>query len=234
MGYSEARGTCSLYSVPMTDFPDLALLHPPFGLVLRAGALTLRPLADADLPEYAALLRRPIFEDPESPAVFGWYRAEPAVRVRDALSFQWRLRSEVSPEGWTLPLGIWADGHLIGCQDIAAVRFAERRTVTSGSWLTLGSHGRGYGTLMRQAILVLAFDHLGALRAESAAAVGNEASIAVSRACGYVENGTQMSTLPGPTTCEQRFLATPESFRRPSAPVQVEGLTPELRALLGA
>ncbi|MGO1225904.1 MAG: GNAT family N-acetyltransferase [Brachybacterium sp.] len=220
----------------MTDspsFPDLVALHPPFGLVLRAGDLTLRPLADADLPEYAALLRRPIFEDPESPAKFWWYREEPEVRVRNALSFQWRLRSGISPEEWTLPLGIWAGGRLIGCQDLSAVRFAERRTVTSGSWLTLDAHGNGYGTLMRQAMLVLAFDHLGATRAESSAAVGNDASFGVSRACGYVENGTHMSTLPGPTVLEQRFLVTPESFRRPSVPVQVEGVTAPLRAMLG-
>lgn len=218
----------------MTDLPDLATLHPPFGLVLRAGDLTLRPLAEADLPEYAALLHRPIFADPQSPSVFGWYRAEPAIRVRNALTFQWRLRSEVTPGGWTLPLGIWADDRLIGCQDIAAIRFAERRTVTSGSWLTLDAHGQGFGTLMRQAMLVFAFDHLGAQRAESAAAFGNEASFGVSRACGYVEDGTQVSTLPGPTQREQRFLATPETFRRPDVPVRVDGLTPDLRALLGA
>lgn len=215
------------------SFPDLAVLHPPFGLVLRAGDLTLRPLADADLPEYAALLRRPIFEDPESPAMFWWYRQEPEERVRNALSFQWRLRSGISPEDWTLPLGIWAGGRLIGCQDLSAVRFAERRTVTSGSWLTLDAHGNGYGRLMRQAMLVLAFDHLGATRAESSAAIGNDASFGVSRACGYVENGTAMSTLPGPTVLEQRFLVTPEVFRRPHVPVEVEGVTSELREMLG-
>ena len=47
----------------MTAFPGLATIHPPSGLVLRAGDLVLRQLADADLPEYAALLRRPIFEE---------------------------------------------------------------------------------------------------------------------------------------------------------------------------
>lgn len=221
----------------MTEFPrvpDLAALHPPFGLELRAGDLTLRPLADADLPEYAALLHEPIFEDPETPAMFWWYRQEPEVRVRNALSFQWRLRSGISPESWTLPLAIWAGGRLIGCQDLSAERFAERRTVTSGSWLTLHAHGNGYGRLMRQAMLVLAFDHLGATRAESSAAIGNDASFGVSRACGYVENGTAMSTLPGPTVLEQRFLVTPETFRRPHVAVEVKGVTSELRALLGA
>src|SRR5690606_13829342 len=82
--------TAEVYSVAMTERCDLALLHPPFGLVLRAGDLTLRTLRDADLPEYAELLRRPIFEDPQSPAMFHWYRAEPEERVRNALSFQWQ------------------------------------------------------------------------------------------------------------------------------------------------
>ena len=214
--------------------PTLATLHPPFGLVLRAGDLTLRPLTDADLPEYAELLRRPIFEDPQSPAMFHWYRAEPDTRVRNALSFQWQLRSTFSPEKWTLPLGIWTDGRLIGCQDVSAQRFAERRTVSSGSWLTLDAHGQGYGTLMRQAMLVLAFDHLGAQRAESAAAIGNRPSFGVSHACGYREDGTHMSTLPGHAVLEQRFLVTPETFRRPHAPVEVEGVTAQLREMLGA
>jgi hypothetical protein len=33
---------------------------------------------------------------------------------------------------------------------------------------------------------------------------------------------------------ERRFRATPESFRRPEVPVEVEGLTAELREMLGA
>jgi len=218
----------------MSTFPDLAELYPPLGLVLRAGDLTLRPLADADLPEYAALIRRPIFEDPDSPQVFPWYRAEPETRVREALRFQWRLRSGISPAQWTLSFGVWAGGRLIGAQDVVAERFSERRTVSSGSWLTLDAHGNGYGKLMRQAMLVLAFDHLGAQRAESAAVVGNAASYGVSRACGYVENGTQISTLPGMRGEEQRFLITPEQLRRPEVPVEVEGLTATLREMLGA
>lgn len=218
----------------MTAPSALAALHPPFALRVRAGNLSLRVLADEDLPEYAALIRRPIFADPESPAVFEWYRAEPDLRVRDSLQFQWRQRSELRPEQWTLPLGVWAGGRLIGSQDLGAERFAERRTVTSGSWLTLDAHGRGFGTLMRQAMLVLAFDHLGAERAESSAAIGNHASFGVSRACGYVDNGVHLSTLRGPVVEEQRFLLTPDRFRRPTAPVEVEGVTDALRELLGA
>src|SRR5699024_3023770 len=98
--------------------PDVAGLLPPLGHGVRPGRRALRALADADLPEYAALIRRPIFEDEDSPHVFPWYRAEPETRVREALRFQWRLRSGIGPEDWTLPLGVWAGGHLIGCQDV--------------------------------------------------------------------------------------------------------------------
>lgn len=87
---------------------------------------------------------------------------------------------------------------------------------------------------MRQAMLVFAFDHLGATRAESAAAVGNASSFGVSRACGYVDNGTQISRLAGAPLLEQRFLVTPDTLRRPSVPVEVEGLSEELREMLGA
>jgi RimJ/RimL family protein N-acetyltransferase len=216
------------------DLPALGELFPPLGLVVRAGDLTLRPLSDDDLPEYAALIRRPIFEDEDSPQVFPWYRAEPEERVRNALAFQWHLRSEIGPEAWTLPMGVWTQGRLIGCQDMSASRFAERRVVSSGSWLTLDAHGKGHGRLMRQAMLTLAFDHLGATRAESLAAVGTHPSFGVSRSCGYVDNGTKVSTLRGPRIEEQRFLVTPETFRRPDVPVEVEGLTPALREMLGA
>lgn len=218
----------------MTLRTDLAAIHPPFGLQLRAGDLTLRPFAEEDLPEYADLLRRPIFEDLSADHVFPWYQTDPDTRVREALRFQWRLRAQLSREEWTLPMGIWAGGRLIGGQDVAARAFAERRTVTSGSWLTLDAQGQGYGKLMRQAVLVLAFDHLGAERAESSAVVGNERSFRVSYGCGYVDNGTMVSDDGGRRQLQQRFLVTPESFRRPQAQVQVEGVTPALLELLGA
>ncbi|HIY24824.1 MAG TPA: GNAT family N-acetyltransferase [Candidatus Brachybacterium merdigallinarum] len=218
----------------MPATPSLAALFPPQGLVVRTGDLTLRPLTDADLPEYAQLLREPIFADPGAVHVFAWYAVEPETRIREALRFQWRLRAELSAQKWTLPFGIWADDRLIGCQDLVATDFAARRVVESGSWLTLSAHGRGYGKLMRQAVLVLAFDHLGAQRAESGAAATNAASIAVSHACGYVDNGTEISRMFDPPQLQRRFLATPGTFRRPPVDVEVEGLTPALREMLGA
>src|SRR5690625_5913420 len=100
----------------MDPTPGLSALFPPHGLVIRAGSLTLRVLTDADLPEYAELIRRPIFDEADAEYVFPWYAVDPEQRVREALRFQWRLRADLSAEQWTLPFGIWADGRLIGCQ----------------------------------------------------------------------------------------------------------------------
>lgn len=227
-------GATRLYSEAMDPIPGLPALFPPHGLVIRAGALTLRVLTDQDLPEYAELIRRPIFDDPEAEHVFPWYVAEPERRVREALRFQWRLRADFSPGSWTLSFGIWAEGRLIGCQDASADNFAQRKVIDSGSWLTRDQQRRGYGTLMRQAMLVFAFDHLGAARAESAAVLSNTASFAVSRACGYIHNGTEVSTMPGAPLLQQRFLVTRDTLRRPSGPVEVDGLSEQLREMLGA
>lgn len=208
--------------------------YPPFGLRITAGDLTLRPLRDADLPAYTALLRRPIFADMDSDQVFPWYDVEPEERVARAVQFQWQLRSKVGPADWNLSFGIFHGEQLIGMQDVGASQFAVRRVVGSGSWLTLDQQGKGYGKLMRQAVLVLAFDHLGAQRAETSAVVGNGPSCGVSRACGYVEDGLTVIGENGRAKTLQRFSLTPEQFRRPSVPVEVEGMTTPLRTLLGA
>lgn len=213
---------------------DLAELFPPFALRVEAGPLTLRVLRDEDFAEYAALLRRPIFEDEGADHVFPWYAVEPDVRVANAVQFQWRHRAAASPVSWNLPLGVFAEGELVGTQDLGAEDFALRRTVTSGSWLTRDVHGRGWGRLMRQAMLVLAFDHLGALRAESEAVLGNERSLGVSRTCGYVENGTRVALEGDAVRTLQRVLVTPHTLRRPDVDVTVTGITPALRSLLGA
>lgn len=219
-------------STPARD--PLAGIFPPFGLRLTAGDLTLRPLRDADYPEYAELLQRPIFADEDADHVFPWYLADPEERVRNAVVFQWSQRAALSPADWQLPLGIWAHGRLIGSQDVGGKDFAHRRVVTSGSWLTLDAQGKGYGKLMRQAALVLAFDHLGALRAESDAVVTNRPSCAVSLSCGYAPDGIEVRYDRERRVQAQRFAVTPETFVRPSVPVQVEGLTAELRTMLGA
>src|SRR5699024_293452 len=116
----------------MDPTPGLSALFPPHGLVIRAGSLTLRVLTDADLPEYAELIRRPTGAEAGGEYGCAWCAGDPAQRVREAGRCRGRLRAELSAEQWTLPFGIWADGRLIGCQDAMATRFAQRKAIDSG------------------------------------------------------------------------------------------------------
>jgi RimJ/RimL family protein N-acetyltransferase len=74
-------------------------------------------------------------------------------------------------------------------------------------------------------VLLLAFDHLGAEVAESAALAWNTASIRVLEALGYRPNGTQRVVgADGEPVEEVRFRVTPESFARPEWTLDVSGV----------
>lgn len=208
-------------------------LYAPFQLSLRAGALTLRILRDEDLPAYAELQSSRIFLEDEPYYAFEWLQKEPEERLRDSLQYLWSLRA-IKPDDWCLSLGVWEGDRLVGLQDVRGRKFAMLRTVGSGSYLRADAQGRGIGTLMRQMMLTFAFDHLGALRADSGALVGNDRSLAVSKRCGYELDGTEILEHAGASAEMLRVKVTPETFVRPPVPVQVDGLTPELLAMLGA
>lgn len=212
---------------------DLPTLYPPLALNITSPSMTLRMLRDADLPEFAALLRRPIFDDPHADHVFPWYRKDPDMREREALQYQWSLRAGVRPEKWEMSFGVFVGGELVGMQDIRAEDLAVRRTVESGSWLTADAHGRGLGSHMRRMAVVFAFDYLGAARAQSGAYLGNDSSARVSRSCGYRENGTTVHVEDGVRLVAQQYLVTPETFVRKGVTIEVAGWTASLRAMLG-
>lgn len=213
---------------------ELAALYPPFGLRVSAGDITLRTFRDSDLPAYAELVSSQIFADADAPHVFAWTQKDPAQRRLDSIQYLWNLRATVRPEEWQLPLAVFEGDRLVGSQDVEAKNFQKLGVVSSGSYLRLEAQGRGIGTRMRQMMLVLAFDHLGAVRAESAAIVGNESSLAVSRHCGYVLDGIEVSLNGDKRVEQQRIAVTPETVVRPDLEVTVAGLTPELRTMLGA
>jgi hypothetical protein len=117
-------------------------------------------------------------------------------------------------------LGVWVAAEPAGFQDLFG------RTVRSGSWLGQRFQGKGVGKLMRQAVLVLAFDHLGAEVAESEAFIDNPASNKVSLAVGYQPNGFGRLAPDGVPRDTQRFRMTIADWRaRPRPEVTVEGLT---------
>jgi RimJ/RimL family protein N-acetyltransferase len=85
--------------------------------------------------------------------------------------------------------------------------------------------GRGIGKRMRQAVLSLAFDHLGAEVAETEAFTDNPASNRVSLAVGYEPNGFGRLAPRGVPRETQRFRLTLEGWRaRPRPEARVEGL----------
>jgi RimJ/RimL family protein N-acetyltransferase len=120
-------------------------------------------------------------------------------------------------------LGIWHEGEFIGCQDVGARDFAALKTVTTGSWLKQSVQGRGLGKEMRAAVVLWAFDWLGADVAESEAAVWNKASLGVSRSLGYELNGTTRKAWGTKVETVQHVRLTAENFKRPNWQLQVEG-----------
>src|SRR6476469_6282325 len=144
----------------------LAELWPPFGLVVTAGPLELRPIRDVDITDVAEL-------------------------GRACALYYWRTRADVTPAKWELQFVVRHDGEVVGVQGISAIDFPVTRSTESGSWLGQRHQGRGVGTLMRQTVCAFAFDHLGAAEVTSGAWSDNPASLAVSRKVGYVANGSR-------------------------------------------
>jgi len=166
-----------------------AAFWPLFDLVVRTPRLDLRlPRED----EFAALidLADQGIHDPETmPFFVPWTDLEPRQRARETAQWLWGHRANWSPENWTLTAAAFVDGRPVGMQDVGAQHFRAVRSVETGSWLGRLHQGQGLGREMRQAILHLAFAGLGAEEALSGAFEDNAASLAVSRAVGYEENG---------------------------------------------
>jgi RimJ/RimL family protein N-acetyltransferase len=174
--------------------PDpLVQAFPPFGLRVVTPRLELRLPRDEELPRLVALARRGIHPPETMPFGNEWTdRLRDGASDAEVLRFHWSQRAALAPEAWTLVLMVVVDGEPVGGQDLTASRFAQSRSVSSGSWLGQEHQGRGIGTEMRAAILELAFRGLGAEEAHSSAWEDNAASLAVSRKLGYEPNGESL------------------------------------------
>ena len=200
---------------------------PLHRLVLRTPRLELRPDDDEGARELAELARGPIHDPEHMPFSCPWSDAPAEERPGNVLQHLWHSRAAHGPDNWRLPLIVRCDGRVAGVQNLRAAHFATTREVSSGSWLGRSYQGRGIGTEMRAAVLMFAFDHLGAGQARSGAYLNNVASLAVSRKLGCVGDGTEITTPRGYRAVEQRLLLTRERFaaHRPEFTLGVEGLT---------
>ncbi len=204
---------------------DLVAIWPLFGLTLRTPRLMLTPVRDEHLPGIVAAELSGIHDPDEMPFDTAWSAAPPDELVPNTLRHLWTARAATRPDHWELTFAVLVDGEPIGLQDLRADGFAVTRTVGTGSWLRRSRQGAGLGTEMRAGMLMFAFDHLGAVRAQSAAFADNPRSQRVSAKLGYVANGSRwLPRRPGECAESRELLVTPETFVRPDWAVEVTGL----------
>lgn len=198
-------------------------IWPLFDLELTTPRLRMRVIRDEDLEAMVEAARSGIHPPERSPFSFPWTSAPVAELPSNTALHVWRTRAETTPDAWTLPLGVWADGTFAGVQDITATGFRALRSVGTGSWLRASAQGRGLGKEMRAAGLLYAFDVLGATLAGSEAASWNEASLGVSRSLGYAVNGVRRELWGDQVEDVTYVRVTPETFRRPDWELGVSG-----------
>jgi RimJ/RimL family protein N-acetyltransferase len=191
-------------------------------LVLRTPRLELRPDDDAGLLEMVEEAKLGIHPPDFMPFGVPWTDNPPHAW----LQYHWATRASIGPDSWDIHFLVRLDGRVIGVQGIGAKDFAITREVHTGSWLGTRHQGKGYGTEMRAAVAMFAFDHLHADRLTSGAFDDNKASHGVSRKLGYLPDGTELHAIKGQRRTMVRLAVTPQRFAtaRPDWTVEVTGL----------
>jgi RimJ/RimL family protein N-acetyltransferase len=202
-------------------------------LILRTPRLELRPDDDAGLDELVDVAYEGVHAPEEMPFAVAWTDADPRYLGRGVLQYYWSERAALTPERWSVHFLVRIDGRVIGTQALSAREFAITREAHTGSWIGLRHQGRGIGTEMRAAVLLFAFDHLGAQVARSGANTENPRSLGVSRRLGYRRDGTETVVRRGRRTEDARLVVTPPTLVRPGWTLEVEGYGADCRALLG-
>jgi RimJ/RimL family protein N-acetyltransferase len=197
-------------------------LAPLFGLRLRTPRLELRLPTAEELEALRAVALDGVHPPDFMPFIVPW-TDDP--ELTEFIDYHESRRREWSVERWHLELGVWLEGELAGVQVAETERFAQTRTVGTGSWLGLRFQGRGVGTEMRSAVLELAFRGLGAEVARSGAVEGNSASLRVSEKLGYRVVG-RSRTLRRDVEVEHTHVELRREDWRPPVAVEIHGLEP--------
>ena len=196
---------------------------PLFGLRVITPRLELRYPDDDLVVALADLAAKGIHDPASSPFGVPWTDTPSPQLERSSLQHYWLARAKWSPDDWHLPMAVVVDGAPAGTQELFAARFAKTKVVNTGSWLGREFQGRGLGKEMRAAVLHLGFEGLGADRAESGAWHDNAASLGVSRALGYEENGDQVAMRRDVADRQVRLVLTRERWQR-RGNIEIEGL----------
>ena len=192
----------------------LAAVNPLFGLCVRTPRLTIEMPVDPDFVELLEVIEDGVHDPSWMPFRIAWTDTPQPQRDRDSLAHWWRIRALWSPEEWTWCGAVRVDDHVVGVQDLGGDGFPALHEVSTGSWLGMRFQGQGVGKEMRAAILHLAFEGLGAVRAHSGYVEGNEASRRVSESLGYVFNGTSSRVIRGEVRREVHVVLDRSSWER--------------------
>ena len=181
--------------------PTTVSSYPPLNVQVHTPRLLLLGATDELLERLVPVVRKGVatakpwpFDDPMS-----LYKESPD-REWSWLRGIWAGRCKVSDDFWRLYFVVVVDCEPVGMQDLIGLNFAALGTVETFSWLSPDVRGRGLGKEMRQAVLHLAFEGLGARQAETGAFVDNGASNGVSRPS---------------ATCQTASVGPPVAVRRP-------------------
>jgi len=205
------------------------------GLRLHGAGVELRVPDHDELEALAALAAKGIHPPERTPFAHPWTDLA-GDELHDAfLQFHRRCEATWGTERWNVPFAVHAGGELVGVQAAEGAWAEGRLSVETGSWLGRAFQGRGYGTLMRAAVLELVFAGLGAEVATSGAFELNTASARVSLRLGYRPDGQAFLAPRGVPLRQRRFRITREEWLgKPDRPAtRIAGLD-ACRALFGA
>ena len=200
---------------------------PLFDLRLVTPRLELRLPTDDELSDLADVAAGGIHEPGTMPFSVPWSEQPSPQLERGVMQWAWRQLGDWSVASWKLNLVAFLDGRVVGTQGVMADDFPVARTVTSGSWLGRAWQGQGLGKEMRAAVLHLAFAGLGARLATTEAWEDNPASIAVTTALGYEDDGWTVRARKGEACVMRRYRLTRERWEeRRTIDVSLHDLEP--------
>jgi RimJ/RimL family protein N-acetyltransferase len=210
----------------------IAAALPLLGLRITAGPIELRGVTDDLLLPLAEVASAGIHDADAMPFSVAWSLTPPDEMPLTAAQYHWGQRARFSPARWSADFAVFYDGELVGSQGISTEDYLITRTGETGSWLARRYQGKGIGTAMRQVICAFAIDHLDAEQITSGAFTDNLASLAVSRKCGYTDNGQATKVRMGKRATLRRVVLEPANLVRYSHELTVEVL-PEFRRSIG-
>src|SRR5687768_14853209 len=102
----------------------LSDVWPLFGLRICSPRLELRLVRDEDLPGVIDAALAGIHDPAVMPFSVPWTDAPREVLIRETAKHQWRSRTSVEPDNWTLNFVVRHDDVPIGIQDMTSRHFS--------------------------------------------------------------------------------------------------------------